>query len=160
MTECNPHFLLLLPPPKELAFHHFYSSLSCRPYPGSLLSLQPLHDQHGVHVLVVLLLFVLVALLGLLQPLLELPFQHQLPEAVAFFCRPLGFRLRNGEKFLVSRRLVITSRTTCRVSPGAPGSLCPAGRRCGAAAVSRPFRGRLSSRDQETGCRWSIAPPC
>jgi hypothetical protein len=51
--------------------------------PGSSLSLQALHDQHGVHVVVFLFLIVLILLRSLLEPLLELPLQHELPQTVA-----------------------------------------------------------------------------
>lgn len=65
-------------------------------YPGSLLSLQSLHDQHGVHILVVLLLVIVVALFWLLQPFLELPLEHQFPEAVAFLCCSLRLCLQKN----------------------------------------------------------------
>lgn len=65
-------------------------------YPGSLLSLQPLHDQHGVHILVVLLLVIVVTLFGLLQAFLELPLQHQFPEAVALLCCSLRLCLQTN----------------------------------------------------------------
>lgn len=86
-------------------------------HPGPFLGLQPLHDHHGVHVLVVLFLLVLVALLGLLQPLLELPLQHQLPEAVALLRRSLGLCLEKERRHgltAVARTLGTRDPFQCR----------------------------------------------
>lgn len=44
--------------------------------------------------------------------------------------------------------------------PAAPGFPCPADPRCEAAAVFRPSLGHLSSKDLETDCHWTSAPPC
>lgn len=84
-------------PSNELIFPpQSFPSIS---YPGSLLGLQPLHDHHGVHVFIILLVLLVVALLGLLQSFLELPLQHQFPEAVVFFRCSLGLCLQNKMMF-------------------------------------------------------------
>lgn len=75
-------------------------------HPGSLFSFQPLHDHHGVHVFIILLLLIFITLLWLLQPFLELPLQHQLPEAVALLCRSFWLCLGKQSIFLTQLLLL------------------------------------------------------